>query len=107
MAQILISLFGDKPGGTMVARSPGHPTFDHLWFRFSQGIDEVINERVWEGIHFRNSDEQGMHAGRCVGQFVVRHALRSQTRATGNQKNNDRDDDHLDRDSLGHGEGIE
>jgi len=48
MAQVLISLFGDKPGVTMVAHSPAHPAFDHLWFRFTQGIDEVINARVWE-----------------------------------------------------------
>jgi len=102
MAQILISLFGDKPGMTMAAHSPAHPAFDHLWFRFTQGIDEVINARVWEGIHFRNSDEQGMHAGRCVGQFVVRHALRRHTRATVNERNNDSDDDHqLACDSLG------
>ena len=46
MAQILISLFGDKPGVTMVAHSPAHPAFDHLWFRFTQGIDEVINARL-------------------------------------------------------------
>jgi hypothetical protein len=76
MAQILIALFGDTPGVTIVAHSPAHPTFDHVWTQFSQGIDEVINARVWEGIHFRNSDEQGMRAGRCVGQFVVQHALR-------------------------------
>ncbi len=75
MAQVLTALFGDKPGIPMVAHSSGHPNFDHLWFRFSQGMDEVVNARVWEGIHFRNSDEQGMHAGRCVGQFVVHHAL--------------------------------
>jgi hypothetical protein len=56
MAQAL--LFGNKPGITMVAHSLSHPTFDHLWFRFSQGIDEVINACVWEGIHFCNSDEQ-------------------------------------------------
>jgi hypothetical protein len=76
MAQVLIALFGDTPGVNIVAHSPAHPTFDHLWTQFSQGIDEVINGRVWEGIHFRNSDEQGARAGRCVGRFVVRHALR-------------------------------
>ena len=76
MAQILIALFGDTPGVTIVAHSPANPTFDHLWTQFSQGTDEVMNARVWEGIHFRNSDEQGMRAGRCVGQFVVRHALK-------------------------------
>jgi hypothetical protein len=76
MAQILIALFGDTPGVAMVAHSPANPAFDHVWLQFGEGIDEVINARVWEGIHFRNSDEQGMRAGRCVGQFVVRHALR-------------------------------
>lgn len=76
MVQILIASFGDTPDVTMIAHSPANPAFDHVWTRFSEGIDEVINARVWEGIHFRNSDEQGMRAGRCVGQFVVRHALR-------------------------------
>jgi len=76
MAQTLIALFGDAPGVSMVAHSPAHPAFDHVWTQFSEGIDEVVNTRVWEGIHFRNSDEQGMRAGRCVGQFVVRHALK-------------------------------
>ena len=76
MAQILIALFSDAPGVAMVAHSPGNPAFDHLWTQFSQGIDEVINARVWEGIHFRHSDEEGMRAGRCVGRFVVRHALK-------------------------------
>jgi len=94
MAQVLISLFGNNPGVTMVAHSPAHPAFDHLWFRFTQGIDEVINARVWEGIHFRNSDEQGMRAGRCVGQFVVHHALRRHTRVNRHERDNDRDDDH-------------
>jgi hypothetical protein len=102
IAQILISLFGDNPGVRMVAHSPAHPAFDHLWFRFTQGIDEVINARVWEGIHFRSSDEQGMRAGRCIGQFVLRHALRRHTGATGNDRNNDSDDDrHLACDSFG------
>jgi len=95
MAQALISLFGDKPGVTMVAHSPAHPTFDHLWFRFSQGIDEVINTRVWEGIHFRNSDEQGMRAGRCVGQFVVRHALRPRRSGTESVERHPESEDDL------------
>ena len=97
MAQALISLFGDKPELTMVAHSPAHLNFDHLWFRFSQGIDEVINTRVWEGIHFRYSDEQGMRAGRCVGQYVVRHAL--QQRRRGAQEPGSEDD--LGCDDLG------
>jgi hypothetical protein len=107
MAQTLISLFGDKPGVTMVAHSRAHPAFDHLWFRFSQGIDEVINARIWEGIHFRNSDEQGMRAGRCIGQFVVRHALGRNRNWNGNERNNDSDDDRLSCDGLGGAGGYE
>jgi len=62
----------------------------------------VTTDFSLEGIHFRNSDEQGMHAGRCVGQFVVRHALRWHTRANGNERTNDSDDDHqLACDNLG------
>ena len=73
---------GNKLAGvTITAHGPGNPSFDHPWTRFSQGIDEVVNARVWEGIHFRNSDEQGMLAGRRIGRFVVRHALRRHHRA--------------------------
>ncbi len=103
MAQILIALFGDSPGVTMIAHSPAHPTFDHLWTRFGQGIDEVIDARVWEGIHFRNSDEQGIRAGRCVGQFVIRHALRRHRHHYDvNREETDADGDDLHCDGLGH-----
>src|SRR6185503_10018597 len=34
--------------------------------RFSQAIDEVVDARVWSGIHFRNTDEQGARIGRQV-----------------------------------------
>ena len=96
MAQILIALFSDTPGVTIVAHSPAHPTFDHFWMQFSQGIDEVINARVWEGIHFRHSDEQGMRAGRCVGQFVVRNALKLRHR----HHDLNREETEADRDDL-------
>jgi hypothetical protein len=96
MAQVLIALFGDTAGVTIVAHSPAHPAFDHLWTQFGQGINEVINARVWEGIHFRNSDEQGMRAGRCVGQFVVRHALKPRR----HHHDSNREDADADRDDL-------
>jgi len=108
MAQVLTALLGDTPGVTMVAHSPANPTFDHLWTQFSQGTEEVINARVWEGIHFRNSDEQGMRAGRCVGQFVVRHALKLRHRYDGrtdDEAEADRDD--LRCDALGQDEDNE
>jgi hypothetical protein len=40
--------------------------------RFSQAIDEVVDARVWSGIHFRTADEQGARIGKQVANY--RHA---------------------------------
>ena len=41
--------------------------------RFSQAIDEIVDARVWSGIHFRNADEQGAKIGRQVAKWRERH----------------------------------
>ena len=38
--------------------------------RFSQAIDDVVDARVWSGLHFRNADEQGEQIGRQVARYV-------------------------------------
>ena len=43
--------------------------------RLSQAIDEVVDARVWSGIHFRTADEQGARIGRQVAQWRKRHAF--------------------------------
>jgi hypothetical protein len=45
--------------------------------RFSQAIAEVIEARIWAGIHFRTSDVQGAKIGVQVGRHVFRNAFRS------------------------------
>ena len=47
--------------------------------RFSQAIDEVIDARVWSGIHFRTADEQGARVGREVAQWRKRNYFREQS----------------------------
>lgn len=76
MATMLGLLFGDDPGVTFTVRSPTNPEFPRTWSRFSAGIDEVIDARVWTGIHFRTSDVVGARMGRQVARFVFEHALR-------------------------------
>jgi hypothetical protein len=76
MASTLEFLFGDTPGGTIVATSPTNPGFTREWTSFSQGVDEVIEARIWSGIHFRTSDETGARVGRQVARFTFQHALR-------------------------------
>jgi len=76
MAATLAFLFGDNPGITIVATSPMNPTFPRQWTTFSQGVAEVVDARVYSGIHFRTSDQVGARVGRQVAQVVVHHALR-------------------------------
>jgi PAP2 superfamily len=44
--------------------------------RFSQAIDEIIDARVWSGIHFRTADQQGARIGRQVAKWRHRHFFR-------------------------------
>ena len=73
MAKILISEFDDNPGVPIVVTQTG---VTRRWNTFSEAVREVIDARVYSGIHFRNSDEVGARMGRQVAQFVSKHALR-------------------------------
>jgi hypothetical protein len=41
--------------------------------RFSQAADEVVDARVWAGIHFRNADEDGARIGKEVARWRDSH----------------------------------
>ena len=58
------------------ATSPTNPGFERHWATFSEGLREVIDARVYSGIHFRSSDERGARLGRQVARFAARHVLR-------------------------------
>ena len=73
MAKILTSEFGDTHGAPIVVTVSG---ITRQWGSLSEAIQEVIDARVYSGIHFRNSDEVGARMGRQVAQFVSKHALR-------------------------------
>jgi hypothetical protein len=76
IASMLGFLFGDNPGVTLVALSPTNPGFPRQWTTFSQGVDEVIEARIYSGIHFRTADEVGAKVGRQVARFVLTHTLK-------------------------------
>ena len=73
MAKILTLEFGDTPGVPVTVTQTG---ITRTWTSFSEAVDEVIDARVYSGIHFRNSDETGARMGRQIAQFVSKHALR-------------------------------
>jgi hypothetical protein len=40
---------------------------------FSEAVQEVVDARVWSGIHFRNADEDGARIGKQVARWGDRH----------------------------------
>jgi hypothetical protein len=59
--RIGFSAFSNKSGTTR--------SFD----RFSDSLKEVIDARVWAGIHFRTADTQGAVLGKKVAHYLRRH----------------------------------
>jgi hypothetical protein len=43
--------------------------------RFTDVVEETIDARVWQGIHFRMADEGGAEIGRNVARWVDKHYL--------------------------------
>lgn len=79
MAYVLREIFGDAPGYLIEATSTQTPGVVRYWTTFTQGVQEVIDARVYSGIHFRTADVVGARQGRQVAQFVLKHALRPAT----------------------------
>jgi hypothetical protein len=52
------------------ARFPGQPRH---FERFSDALKEIIDARVWGGIHFRTADVQGAVIGKKVAHWVRKH----------------------------------
>jgi hypothetical protein len=72
MAAILELMFEDNPGVPIVVTQTG---ITRQWQAFSEGVNEVIEARIYSGIHFRTADEVGARLGRKVARFVSNHAL--------------------------------
>ena len=76
MATMLQFIFGDNPGVPIVAVSSTNPGFPRQWTTFGEGVNEVIEARIYSGLHYRTADEVGARVGRDVAHFVFLHALR-------------------------------
>ena len=70
---MLAFLFGDDPGVQLSVTLTG---ITREWDRFSEAVDEVVDARVFSGIHFRTADDTGAIMGKQVARFVFTHALK-------------------------------
>jgi hypothetical protein len=71
MAETLEDFF-DTDRVAFVATSLNSPD-PRSFGSFSQATEEVVNARVWSGIHFRNADEDGARIGKQVARWRDRH----------------------------------
>lgn len=55
--------------------TPGIPA-SITYGKFSDAAGDVVNARIWEGIHFRFADEEARKQGRHVAQWVFGHSLK-------------------------------
>ena len=55
------------------ATSSRFPGEQRAFTRFSAAVDEVVEARIWAGIHFRTADVQSAHLGREIAQYVQTH----------------------------------
>ena len=58
---------------TFFVTSSRFPGEQRTFHRFSDVINEVIEARIWAGIHFRSADEQAAQVGREVARYVHKH----------------------------------
>src|SRR5829696_1547759 len=71
---VLQMFFGDQIDGgfqiTSAFVNPGGPA-TRMFGTFSQALDEIVEARIWAGLHFRAADVQGRDLGINVANFMA------------------------------------
>jgi hypothetical protein len=71
---VLQEFFGNAPAGgyqiTSFFVDPGGPA-TRSFSSFSQAVDELVEARIWAGLHFRTADVQGRELGENVANFAM------------------------------------
>ena len=76
---LLIALLtsADADTFTVTTTNATAPQQTRTYYRFSDAAEDVVNARIYQGIHFRFADVQARKQGRHVAQWVFSHFLRS------------------------------
>jgi hypothetical protein len=76
-AETLSYFFGsDDFTFTITSNFPGVTTPVHTFSSFSQALQEVLEARIYGGMHYRNSTHKGAIMGKQVSHFATRHFFR-------------------------------
>ena len=60
----------------MPAGAAGNLDAVHHFDRANDMRAEIVNARLWGGVHYRTSTEAGVALGRSVAKYDLRHAFR-------------------------------
>lgn len=66
---------GDRMDFEIVRIAPNVPNVTREYHRFTDVVDDTMDARVWQGIHFRSADVQGARLGRHVAKWVDANAF--------------------------------
>jgi hypothetical protein len=61
----------------MTTTNPNAQQKTHTFLSFSQAEQDVVNARVYEGIHYRNTDNVARIQGHKVADWTFEHFFRS------------------------------
>jgi hypothetical protein len=71
---VLRMFFGNAPAGgyqiTSAFVNPGGPA-TRTFTSFSQAVDEIVEARIWAGLHFRTADVQAVQLGTNVANYAA------------------------------------
>jgi hypothetical protein len=71
---VLRMFFGDAPAGgyeiTSSFVNPGGPA-TRTFSSFDEALNEIVEARIWAGLHFRNADVQARQLGNTVANFAA------------------------------------
>jgi hypothetical protein len=77
-AAVLEAFFGDAiPKVTLT--SPTAPGVTRSFNRLSDYVAEVVNARIYEGVHYRTSGEVGAALGRKIGEYTMQNYFKPET----------------------------
>jgi hypothetical protein len=66
---------GDQMDFTLERTATPPPSLTREYHRFTDVIDDTIDARVFQGLHFRSADVQGARIGRQVAEWVAGNAF--------------------------------
>ena len=74
--QILKAFFGEDAVNVNII-FPANTGVTRTFKSFSQIADELVESRIWAGVHTRTADVQGIALGKQVGDYIFQNALQS------------------------------